>query len=125
MIKFLECIFAHIDVLILDSECPDICALGGCSFRCSRDYSCPDGYTCMSGRCYVTCVWSLNLSESGHFLLDPKFRFFICMSKILRFFPLVDDQFLANSHHPSFQISNPDTAMLCLKTYISMSHQYR
>ena len=42
----------------LDSECPDICTFGGCSFRCSREKICPSGYACMGGRCYTSCVFS-------------------------------------------------------------------
>ena len=46
---------------LVDSDCPDICVVGGCSSSCSETKTCPDGYSCMSGRCFAKC----DLSEQA------------------------------------------------------------
>ena len=38
-----------------DSDCPEICVIGGCSTSCSKNKRCPAGYWCMAGRCFAQC----------------------------------------------------------------------
>lgn len=38
-----------------DSDCQDICVLGGCSESCSPHKRCSINMACMSGRCYSSC----------------------------------------------------------------------
>ena len=41
--------------MLEDSECPEICVIGGCSTSCSNNKPCPADYSCMAGRCFAQC----------------------------------------------------------------------